>query len=66
MKKVKHYTRAEDLIGVVYFNSAFFFKATLVAYGSSQARGQIGAAAAGLCHSLHLQPMPQLAAVPDP
>ena len=27
------------------------FRATGVAYGSSQARGQIGAVAAGLCHS---------------
>ena len=42
-----------------------------MAYGSSQARGQIGAAAAGLHHSharseLHLGPMPQLTAMPDP
>ena len=28
-----------------------FFRAILVAYGSSQARGGIGATAAGLCHS---------------
>ena len=42
------------------------------AYGSSQAGGQIGAAAAGSCHSHsnvgpepHLQPTPQLTAVPD-
>ena len=27
------------------------FRAALVAYGSSQARGPIGAAAASLCHS---------------
>ena len=40
----------------------FFFRATPTAYESSQARGPIGAAAAGLCHShsharseLHLQ-----------
>ena len=31
--------------------SFFFFRATLVAYGSSQARDQIGAIAAGLRHS---------------
>ena len=43
-----------------------------VAYGSSQARGHIGAAAASLCHSHisrskpHLQPTPQLTATPDP
>ena len=43
------------------------------AYGGSQARGQIGAAAAGLRHSHshtrsepHLQPTPQLTATPDP
>ena len=29
----------------------FLFKAILVAYGSSQARGRMGAAAASLCHS---------------
>ena len=44
-----------------------------MAYGGSQARGQIGAVAAGLhqCHSnlgskLHLLPTPQLMAMPDP
>ena len=43
-----------------------------MAYGSSQARGQIGAVVAGLCHrhsmgsKLHLQPIPQLKAMPDP
>ena len=43
------------------------------AYGGSQARGQIGAAATSLHHShsnarseLHLQPTPQLTATPDP
>ena len=43
------------------------------AYGSSQARGQIGAAAAGLRHNhsnirseLRLHPTPQLMAMPDP
>ena len=50
-----------------------FFIAAPVAYGSFWARGQIGAAAAGLCHSCsntrsepHLQPTLQLAAMPDP
>ena len=49
------------------------FRATPVAYGSSQARGRIRAAAAGLRHShsnarckLRLQPTPQLTATPDP
>ena len=44
-----------------------------VAYGNSWARGQIGAAAAGLHHSQsnagsgqHLRPSPQLAATRDP
>ena len=43
-----------------------------MAYGSSQARGWIGAATAGLCHSHsnvgskpHLRPTPQLAAMSD-
>ena len=51
----------------------FFYRATPSAYGSSQARGWIGAAAAGLCHShnntrseLHLWPVLQLVAMPDP
>ena len=49
----------------------FFFKAEPEAYGSSQAKGQIGATAAGLHHSHshmgsepHLQPTPQLTAMP--
>ena len=44
-----------------------------MAYGSSQARGLMGAVAAGLCQSRsnvgsepHLQPIPQLTATPDP
>ena len=48
----------------------FFFRATTVAYGSSQARGQIGAVASGLRQSLskaRSEPhLPQLAATPDP
>ena len=55
------------------FSFFFFFWATPAAYGRSQARGQIRAAAAGLCYSLshsstrsepHLQPMLQLIAIP--
>ena len=51
----------------------FPFRTTSVAYGGSQVRGPIGATAAGLCHSHssagsdpHLQPTPQLKAMPDP
>ena len=51
----------------------FFFTAAPVAYGSSEARGQIRVAAAGLCHThsnsgseLPLWPAPQLIAMPDP
>ena len=51
----------------------FFFKATGMAYGSSQARGQIRAVAAGLRHNhsnsgskLCLPPTPQLTAMLDP
>ena len=50
-----------------------FFRAAPVAYGDSQARGQIRAVAAGLHYShssmgseLHLRPTPQLTAMPDP
>ena len=56
--------------------SLFFFllfRAAPVAYGGSQARGPIGATAAGLCQSHshmgpepHLRPTPQLTATPDP
>ena len=49
----------------------FLFRAAPAAYRSSQARGLIRAAAAGLCHSTagskpSLQPTPQLTAVLDP
>ena len=48
-----------------------FFRATPMAYGSSQARGRIGATAASLCHSNSgskpcLRPTPQLVTMPDP
>ena len=59
-------------IRIYLFLSLFFFKATPAAYGNSQARGRIRAAAAGLLHSyrsagskLHLQPTPQLTAIPN-
>ena len=58
---------------LVFFFFFFLFRATDVAYGDSQARGQIGAMAAGLHHShsntgseLHLRYTPQLMAMPDP
>ena len=51
----------------------FFFRATPMAYGGSQARGLIGATAPSLPHShsnarseLRLRPTPQLTAMPDP
>ena len=54
-------------------NYSFLFRAVLIAYGSSQDRGQIGAIAASLCHSHSkvgskpcLQPTLQLTAMPDP
>ena len=57
----------------IYAFFFFLFRATIAAYGSSQARGPIGAVAAGLRHSHsnvgsepHLRPTPQLTATPDP
>ena len=53
--------------------ACLLFSAAFLAYGGSQARGRIGAVAAGLCHSHSnagsepcLQPTPQLRATPDP
>ena len=79
---------SDDYVGVyVYKNSLsslfrfvffcffffFLFMAAPIAYGSSQARGQIGAIAAGLHHSHsttrsepHLRPIPRLMAMPYP
>ena len=49
------------------------FRAAPIPYGNSQPRGRIRATVAGLCNShsnsrskLHLQPIPQLMAMPDP
>ena len=57
----------------LFFFFFFFclFRAAPAAYGGSQARGPIGAPAAGLHHShagseLCLQPTPQLTATLDP
>ena len=55
-----------------FFFFPFLFRAPLVAGGGSQARSLIGATAASLHHSHnarsqpHLQPTPQLTAMPDP
>ena len=55
----------------IYFK--IYFRVTPAAYGSSQARGGIRAAAAGLNHNYsntrsepHLRPTPQHTAMPDP
>ena len=57
----------------LFFCLLAFSSAAPAAYGGSQARGLIGAAAAGLCQSHsnarsepRLQPTPQLMATPDP
>ena len=59
--------------GVFCLFVCLLFRATLVAYGSSQAKGRIGSAAAILHHSHSkaesepcLQPTPKLIATPDP
>ena len=59
--------------GSFFFFFFFLFRASPLAFGSSQARGQIGTAATGLCHNhstsrseLQLQPTLQLMATPDP
>ena len=59
-----------------FFLSIFFFclfRAAPIVYGDSQARGHIGAVAAGLHHRRSnarskpgLQPTPQLTAMPNP
>ena len=66
-----------EYLGIFFFFSfllsLLFFRATPAAYGGSQARDQIRAVAAGLCQSHsnviskpHLQPTPQIMAMPDP
>ena len=58
---------------LLFFFIVFCFSGPHLRYGSSQTRGRIGAAAAGLRHSHsntgsgpHLRPTPQLTAVLDP
>ena len=50
-KKCKHIFKILKLCIYLFYYYYYFFMATPVAYGSSQASGWIGAAAAGLCHS---------------
>ena len=65
--------RRISIIPPLYFFFCFLFRATPTAYGGSQARSPIGAAAANLHHSQsnarsepRLRPTPQLTAMPDP
>ena len=58
---------------ILFYFCPFFFRATPKSCGSSQARGQVWAIAASLCHSHrnmgsepHLWTKPQLMAMPDP
>ena len=58
---------------MIFYFFLFLFRATPAAYGGSQARGLIGATAAGLHHSRsnvrsepRLGPTPQLRAMQDP
>ena len=69
------YTQKWDcwITWLFYFSGFFLGVSTPAAYGGSQARGQIRAIAAILCHShntvrseLHLPPTPQFRAMPDP
>ena len=65
--------RASSLLFFFFFFLFCLFRTAPVAYGGSQARGQIRAIATGLHRSysnagseLHLRPTPQLMATPDP
>ena len=53
LQNEEHVLREYNLIHLSFFLSFFFFflRAAPVAYGSSQARGRIGAVAASLHHS---------------
>ena len=76
---IKHFVLMLFVFLLFLLNNLLFFclfpfsRATPSAYGGSQARGPIGAEAAGLHHShskagseLHLGPTAQLTAMPDP
>ena len=67
-----HFTFGSKVHVSMPFFFFFLFRPTLKAYGSSQARGQIGATAVSLHHSHShtrtepcLHPTPQLTAMPD-
>ena len=70
----KHTYRKEEIPRCIGQRLLFFLsRATPTAYGSSQARSRIRSAVASLHHihsnagsKLHLQPTPQLTAMPDP
>ena len=76
---IKLFLLTHKIAEYIYFNTTAisyflnFFRATPTAYVGSQARGWMGAVAAGLHHSSsntgfepHLQPTPQLTAMLDP
>ena len=74
-KLAEHILLNEIIHGEVFVFVFCLFRATTAVHGGSQARGRIGAAAAGLRHShshsntgseLCLEPTPQLIATPDP
>ena len=53
--------------GLFYFTYLFIFRATPVAYQSSQARGPVRATADGHSNAgSEPRPKPQLTAIPDP
>ena len=62
-----------SFLSIFFWGGRVFFRAALTIYGSSQARGQIGAIATVLHHShskagpeVCLRLTPQLMAMPDP
>ena len=68
-----HCISCKELLFIFIFHFWVSFKATPVAYGSSQAKGLIRAVATKLCHSHSnagsepcLRPIPQLMAMPHP
>ena len=69
-RTLEHY---DQELSAALCHQSFFFRDAPVAYGGSQARGEIEAVAAGLHHShsnmgseLHLRPASQLTSTPDP
>ena len=74
-KWIRDMTKGKEIdpITITFFCLFVFSRAAPIAYGGSQARGQIQAVASGLYHSHSnagsepwLQPTPQLMATPDP